>query len=145
MVPMLVCELRAPKALNVDPKTTRVSLASYSGESAHFLWAFRQKEQKEEGQFLLFQPDGFVLDTEPESSRAVIVEKLSAPSQVFRLSLPKKPKATDWTQWRRPDCIAKGDVGWAVIYNQKLNVVSTNVPPDALELRYKVEMRDLGP
>jgi hypothetical protein len=144
LVPILVCELRAPKVLNPDSKT-RVSLASCSSESGHFLWAFNQKEQKEEGGFLLFQPDSFVLHAEPESRRAVIVQKFPAPAQVFRLSLPKNPNAADWSQWRRPDCTADGDVGWSVIYNQKLQGVSTNIPSDCFELRYKIEMKDLGP
>ena len=144
VVRIFVCELRAPKALNPDPKT-RVSLASWSGESGHFLWAFSQKEQKEEGGYLIFQPDGFVLHPEPESRRALIIQDLPASAQVFRLSLARTPKATDWTHWLRPDCIAKGNVGWSVIYNQKMDVVSTNVPRDCFEMRYKIEMRDLGP
>jgi len=142
--PILICELRAPKALNPDPKT-RVSVASSSGEDGHFLWAFNQKEQKEEGGYLIYQPDGFVLHQEPETRRALIIEKFPAPAQVFRLSLPQTPKATEWTKWRRPDCTAKGDVGWSVIYNQKMDAASTNIPHDCFEMRYKIEMTDLGP
>ncbi|HVM63042.1 MAG TPA: hypothetical protein VMV72_19440 [Verrucomicrobiae bacterium] len=143
--PVLVCELRVPKPVNPDAKTTRVSLASATGETGHFLWGYNQKDQKEESGFLIFQPDEFVLDEEPDARRALIVGEGPGPSQVFYLPLPRNPKARDWSQWRRPDCLAAGDVGWSVIHNQRANGVSTNVPPDCFELRYKVELRDLGP
>ena len=143
--PMFICELRVPKTVNLDPKTTRLSLATWKGESGTYLWAYNQKEQKEEGSFLIFQPDSFVLFKEPDGRRAMIVGNFPDEVQVFCLSLDRYPKAQDWSQWRRPDFLAKGDVGWAFIYKQKIDVVSSNVPPDSFELRYKVEMRNLGP
>jgi hypothetical protein len=143
--PMLTCELRVVKAVSPDPKTTRVSLVTWSGESAHYLWGYNQTHQKEEGGLLLFRPDDFVLTSEPENRRTLIVGNPPGLAQVFRLSLPGSPKARDWSQWQRPDCLATGYVGWSVIYNQKIDVVSTSVPPDSFELRYKVEMRNLGP
>jgi hypothetical protein len=142
---MLVCQLRVPKSVSPNPKTTRVNLATCTGEDGHYLWGYNQKEQKEEGSGLIFEPDEFLLDAEPESRRALIIDDYSTPAQVFRLSLPRNPKARDWSQWQRPDFLAKGDVGWAFIYNQKIQGVMTNVPSDCFELRYKIEMRNLGP
>ncbi len=143
-VAVFVCELRVLKTLNPDRETS-VRLASWSGESAHFLWAFKQKEQKQEGDYLIFQPDGFVLHTEPEPRRALIVQNKAGSAQVFRLSLERSAEAKDWTQWQRPDCVAKGAVGWSLIYNQKMDVVSADVPPDCFEMRYKIEVQNLGP
>ena len=126
--PELVCQLRVPKSVSPNPKTTRVSLATCTGEDGHYLWGYNQKEQKEEGSVLIFEPDEFLLDAEPESRRALIIADYTTPAQVFRLSLPRNPKARDWSQWQRPDFLAKGDVGWAFIYNQTIKGVTTNVP-----------------
>jgi hypothetical protein len=142
--PMLVCQLGVPKSISPNPKTTRVSLATCTGEDSHYLWGYNQKEQKEEGSVLIFEPDEFLLTAEPASRRALIIDDCSSPEQVFRLSLPRNPKARDWSQWQRPDFLAKGDVGWAFIYNRKIQGVMTNVPSDCFELRYRVEMSNLG-
>ncbi len=139
---MLVCQLRVPKSVSPNPKTTRVSLATCTGEDSYYLWGYNQKEQKEEGSAFIFEPE-FLLHAEPESRRALIIDDYSTPAQVFRLSLPRNPKARDWSQWQRPDFLARGDVGWAFIYNQKIQGVITNVPSDCFELRYKIEMHNL--
>jgi hypothetical protein len=117
-------------------------LATASGEDGHFLWGYNQKVQKEDRSFLIFEPDDFLLDT--DTRRAVIIDDHAKPAQVFRLSLPRKPRPQDWSQWQRPDFLATGDVGWAFIYNQKIRGVITNIPSDSFELRYKVEIRNLG-
>lgn len=144
IAPILTCELRAPKALRPDPKT-RIELVSHGGESGVFLWAFNQKEQKEEGEVLIFQPDEFVLHAERKEGRALVVEYPPGQAQVFQLPIPRTAKAADWSQWRRPDYIAKGNVGWAFMNNRKPNGVTTDIPPDCFEMRYKIEMKDLGP
>jgi hypothetical protein len=97
-----------------------------------------------EGGYLIFQPAGFSLHPEPVSRRVLIVH-LPASAQVFRLPLDRSPKARDWTSWKRPDCLAKGDVGSSVILNLKMDVVSTGVPKDCFEMRYKIDMRDVSP
>ena len=139
--PVLICQLRVPKSVSPNPKTTRIDLATSTGEDGHFLWGYNQKVQKEDGRFLIFEPDDFVLDTEPDSRRAVIIDDFSTPNQVFRIPLSRKPKVQDWSQWQRPDFLATGDVGWAFIYKRKIQGVITNIPPDSFELRYKVEMQ----
>ncbi len=138
--PSLVCEVRIQKSVNPDPKTTRFSLVSASTEDGHYLWGYNQKEQKEEDGFLIFQPDQFVLTSERDGNRAVVIQdqSYSKPAQVFRLSLPGSPKPKDWSPWQRPDFLARGDVGWSLIYKQKITGFSTNVPPDSFELRYKI-------
>lgn len=140
--PALVCQLRVEKSVSPNPKTTRIDLATSSGEDGSFLWGYNQKIQKEDGQFLIFDPDSFLL--KEDSRRALIIDDSSTPRQVFRLNLPRRPKAQDWSQWQRPDFLCKGDVGWAFMYNQKIQGIITNIPPDCFELRYKVEMENLG-
>jgi len=141
--PVFICQLRVVKSVSQNPKTTRVDLATSTGEDGHFLWGYNQKVQKEDGKFLIFEPDEFVLDTEPDNRRALIIDDFSTPQQVFRLTLPREPKMQEWSLWQHPDFLARGDVGWAFIYNQKIQGVITNIPADSFELRYRVEMRDL--
>lgn len=136
----LVCEVRIQKSASPDPKTTRFSLVSSSSEEGHYLWGYNQKEQKEEAGFFIFQPDEFLVHAEREGRRALIIrdESHPNPAQVFRLSLPGSPKPTGWSAWQRADFLATGDVGWSLIYNQKVSGFSTHVPPDSFEVRYKI-------
>ena len=140
--PVLICQVRVQKSISPNPKTTRIDVVTSSAEDGHFLWGYNQKVQKENGQFFIFDPDDFLLDT--DSRRAVIIEDSVTRVQVFRLHLPRRPKTQDWSQWRRPDFLAAGDFGWAFMYNLKIHGLITNVPPDCFELRYRVEMQNLG-
>jgi len=143
--PALICQLRVPKSASPNPKTTRVDVATSTREDGHFLWGYNQKVQKEDGRFLIFEPDEFLLFEEPDKRRALLIDDNATLVQVFLLSVPQKPKVGDWSQWQRPNFLASGDVGWAFIYKQKIQRVVTNIPPDSFELRYKIEMMDLGP
>jgi hypothetical protein len=142
--PELICQVRVPKSVNPNPKTTRIYLATCTGEDGHFLWGYHQKEQKEEKNAFIFEPDEFLLDEEPDSRRAIIICDYRTPEQFFPLSVPRNPKVQDWSQWQRPDFLAKGDAGWAFMYNQKMQGIITNVPSDCFELRYKIEICNLG-
>jgi hypothetical protein len=139
---VLICQLRVPKSVSPNPKATRVDVVTSSGAEGTFLWDQNQKVQKEDGQFLIFEPRYFSLDT--DSRRALIVDDRSTPQQIFRLHLPRSPKVQDWSEWRHPDFLVRGDAGWAFIYNQKMQGIITNVPPDSFELRYKIETREFG-
>ena len=145
--PVLVCQLRVPKSASLNPKTTRINLFTSSGAGAHFLWGYGQKVQKEDGQFPIFDPDDFMLDS--DSRRAVDIDDFATPEQVFLLHLRRKPKKQDWSPWRRPDFLVaqhRGDFGWAFMYNLKFpGVIITNIPKDSFELRYRVEMQNLDP
>ena len=126
--PVLICQLRVAKSVSPNPKTTRINLFTSSGADAHFLWGYHQKVQKEDGRFFVFDPDDFLLDT--DSRRAVVLDDFSAPQQVFRLRLPRRPKRQDWSAWQRPDLLVRGDVGWAFMYDQKIRGVVTNISAD---------------
>jgi len=140
--PIFIFELRAPIALNVETNT-RLSLASYSGEDGTPLWDCKLTTNET---FRVYYHDGFVLSKEPVKGRTFIIAAWPAgTNQVFRLPIPRSPKPQDWSQWQRPDFLATGDVGWSIIYDQKINNLSTNIPPDCFELRYKIENQNLGP
>ena len=138
---MFVFELRVPQTQIADTNT-RIDLAvADQGEDGTFLWACQQRT---EGSFQIYQRD-FVLGDDPSSKRALIVSSDSSPhsAQVFILSIPRRPKPHDFTKWQRPDFIGDGYVDVAVMYHQKVHIISTNLPPDCFELRYKVELQDL--
>jgi hypothetical protein len=140
---MLIFELRTPQAQKPDPKT-RIDLAvEGQGSSGTFLSACTQRV---EGASFVFQRD-FVLGDEPSRKRALIVSPYlptQAGEQVFLLSIPRNPKPRGFTEWQHPTYMAK-DAGWAIMYDKKVDIISTNIPPDSFELRYKVEMQNLGP
>jgi hypothetical protein len=139
---VLICQLRVPKSVGLNPKTTRVDVVTSSGAEGAFLWVQNQRVQKEDGQFLIFEPRYFSINT--DSRRALIVDDRSTPQQFFRLHLPRSPKVQDWSEWQHPDFLVRGDAGWDFIYNQKIQGVITNVPPDSFELRYRIETREFG-
>ena len=64
-------------------------------------------------------------------------------TQVFPLSTPAVPIPSDWSKWQKPDRVEQGPASWNFIYNQKPLNRTTKAPPDAFELRYKVEKRML--
>lgn len=139
---MLVFELRIPQTQIADTNS-RIDLAvADQGSNGTFLWACKKRA---EDSSQVFQND-FVLGDDASSKRALIISSASSPNsaQVFILSIPSHPKSQDFTKWQHPDFIADKGVGWAIMYHQKVHIISTNLPPDCFELRYKVEIRDLG-
>lgn len=126
-----VFELRLPKTVKADP-LTRVELTTEAGSSAKQL---RATKQRVEGEFQVFQHSFLLSD---DRRRALIADPGGQPSQVFVLSIPREPKPTDWSEWRRPDYVAKGDAGWDFMHDQKKQDRSTNAPPDCFQLRYKI-------
>ena len=125
-----VFELRVPKGATNDPSMS-VELATEEGSSATDLVDTKQRE--EEG-FRVFQHSFLLFENK---RRALIVGP--QPCQVFQLSIPEHPKPKDWTEWRRPDYLAKGDAGWDFIYNQNKQSRSTNLPANCFQVRYKIE------
>jgi len=123
---------------------TRIDLAvADQGANGTFLSACKQRE---EGGALVFQSE-FALGEDPSSKRALIVSPyLPTPTgeQVFLLPIPRRPKPRVFTEWQHPNFMAKG-AGLAIMFNKKVDIVSTNIPPDCFEVRYKIETRDLGP
>ena len=125
-----VFELRVSKLVTNAP-LTRLELTTEDDSEGTNLGATKQRE---EAGFRIFQ-HSFLLF--PHKRRAFIVG--TQPSQVFELSMPRNPEAADWSQWRRPDYLAKGDAGWDFMNDQNKQARSTNIPPSCFQLRYKIE------
>jgi hypothetical protein len=138
-----IFEIRISKDAHADLKT-KISLVAHHGEDGTMLSACKQSE---EGAFLVFQRD-FLLFAEDKPQRGLIVTTFPADvsqraiAQVFRLSIPKTPKPSDWSQWQRPNYIETGDAGWTFSYpDSKVAGRSTNIPPVGFEMRYKIESK----
>ncbi len=100
----------------------------------------------EEGNYVIFKADTWLLIDEPDNKRAFIIQDSKGQEQVFWLFLPKNPKPKDWTEWQCPDFFASNGEGKGLtFYDQTFNDVSTKYRSDSFELRYKVHMRDVGP
>ena len=125
-------ELRAPKTLKFDPKTS-FDLVTDEDASGTRL---RLTQRREEGNFVVFADSCLLFDG--NKRRAMIVKTDGEPSQVFRLTIPRSPEPVDWTKWQRPDYIEKTDAAWTFMHDAKKHDRSTNVPPNSFELRFKV-------
>ena len=128
-------ELRIPKAVNSDIKTTRVVLLAHHGRDVAYLWGCKARE--EDG-LLVFQIK-LLLVPEDEPRRGLIVRVFPAASQVFRLSIPQTPKPQDWGPWQRPSYVEAGDA-LKTFFKPDSQVPdrSTNLPPVCFEVRYKI-------
>jgi hypothetical protein len=133
-------EVRIPKETHPDLKT-RVSLVAYHGEDATMLSACKQRD---EGTFVVFQRE-FLIFAEDRPQRGLIVTAFPTDisqhdtAQVFRLSIPRTPKPTDWSPWQRPNYTETGDAGWTFSYpDSKVPGRSTNLSPVCFEMRYKI-------
>ncbi len=143
-VTMLVFQLRIPKTMNFSPDTD-VEFVTESHATAADL---RYLKATKVGDALVFQHEFLVFEAQ-RPRRAIMVvpppkkgERLST-TQVFRLSLPAVPVPSDWSKWQKPDCLEQGPASWNFIYDQKPLNRTTKIPPDAFELRYKVEKQML--
>ncbi len=125
-------ELRAPKTLKFDPLTS-FELVTEEDASGTRL---RLTKRREEGDFVVFADSCLIF--EGHTRRAMIVTVAGQPSQVFRLTIPSTPKPADWTKWQRPDYTEKSDAMWTFMHDLKKHDRSTNVPPNAFELRFKI-------
>ena|SRR5688572_10433921 len=127
-------EIRAPKSVNLDGSTA-FDLVTEHGMSGTRLRLTRHRVE-----------DGFHIYAESclidgsERRRAIVVrpESEQEPRQVFVLTIPRTPKPADWTKWQRPDYLEKSDATWSFMHDLKKHDRSTNIPPNCLEVRYKV-------
>ncbi len=149
---MLVLQLRIPKSQNFA-QDTDIEFVTDMGASSGLV---RQLKTKIEGNYRVFDQEWLIL--EKEHRRAIMVaappkdgQKVTSgggimqniTTQVFRLSIPAVPVPSEWSKWKKPDCIERGPASWNFIYNQKPAGQSTKIPPGAFELRYKVAIKML--
>ena len=125
-------ELRAPKKLKFDPLVSFDVVTEDSASGTRL----RLTKRSEEGDFVVFADSCLIFDG--HERWAMVVKIAGQPSQVFRLTIPSKPKAVDWTKWQRPDYTEKTDAMWTFMRDLKKHDRSTNIPPDSFELRFKI-------
>lgn len=126
----LYFELRVPRTLKFDPET-RLNLVTdviWSGTSLHLT------ERRDEGEFVVFAHSFLVSDY--EKKRAIIVSPTGQPSQIFILSIPRRAKPIDWTEWQRPTYTDKAYVEKRFLDGAK--DYDTNIPSDCFELRFQI-------
>jgi len=143
-VTVLIFQLRIPQSQKFS-RDTRIDFVTQDGADGTEL---RHLKPKNEGDALVFQ-DEWLIFAARRPRRAILVEpppktgeKLST-TQVFKLSIPGVPVPSDWSKWQKPDSVEQGPASWNFIYNQPAINRKTKIPPDAFELRYKIEKRKL--
>jgi hypothetical protein len=127
-------EIRAPKSIKLDGLTA-FDVVTDQGISGTRL---RLTKHREEDGFNVYA-DSCLLD-HAERRRAIVVRSDSGPepNQVFVLTIPRTPKPADWSKWQGPDYVEKSDAAWSFMHDLKKHDRSTNIPPNCLEVRYKV-------
>jgi hypothetical protein len=136
-----VFELRIPKSLSPDQKTT-VTLVASHGEGRIRLMDCMQSDA--EG-FLVFRNE-FLLLKERRPERGLVVAPYTdagtnSIAQVFRLS-NLVISQTNWSNWRRPDYVENGNAAWTFLLDdRKVPGRHTNLPNNCFELRYKIETK----
>lgn len=125
-------EVRAPKTAKLpDGHLELVTDQGSTGTRLHLA------KKREEDAFVVYS-DTCLLDPS-EKRRAVMFRPVTSdPAQVFVLTIPRAPKPADWSQWRRPDYVEKSDASWTFMHDLKQHQRSTNLPPDCLEMRYRI-------
>jgi hypothetical protein len=127
-----VYELRAPKILKLDPLMS-IDLVTEQGSSGTRL---KFMKQREDGDFIILRESTLIFS---EERRALVLKPENEADQVFRLSIPSKPKPQDWSNWKRPDYIEKTDASWTFMHDLKKHDRSNKIPTNCFELRYKIE------
>ena len=129
----LFYEIRAPKTAKLADDT-HLELVTDQGSCGTRLHLAKKREE-----------DGFVIYSEScllhpgERRRAVIFRPVRAAlAQVFVLTIPRTPKPADWIGWKRPNYVEKSDASWTFMHDLKQHERSTNLPPDCLEMRYRI-------
>ena len=132
---ILHIEIRSQKSASFDTNTGLQFVTDTTSESC----LLSRAKQQVDDNFRIFQKSYNLLAR--ERRRAIVIYTHSAPKnqpqQVFLLSIPRKPKLTDWTIWQRPDYV-ETDADWNFIRGYTSADRSTNIP-HSFELRYKVE------
>jgi hypothetical protein len=129
-------EVRFPKSAQFD---TNANLEFVTDTTAEDDLLIRKKQQDDDS-FRIFQQSFNLLARERRRAIVIYTHTLpkNQPEQVFLLSISRKPKPIDWTNWRRADYI-ETNAGWNFIREYKSADRSTNVPPNSFELRYRIE------
>src|ERR1035441_10376065 len=133
----LQVEVRYSKSAPFDTNTDLEFVTDTTSEGG----LLHQAKENDDDDFRIFQNSFNLLARERRRSIIIYTHSLpkNQPDQVFLLSMPRKPKAMDWTIWRHPDYVAT-NADWNFIRGYKSANRSTNIPANSFELRYRVEL-----
>lgn len=132
---VLYVEVRSPKEIQYDASAHLEFTTDTTAEGTPLSYT----KQKEVGDFRVFQQSYHLLAR--ERRRAIIVHTRGGRNQqeqVFLLSSPQKPEPLDWTDWKHPN-YTETNASWNFIRGYKGDDRSTNIPPESVEVRYKIE------
>jgi hypothetical protein len=132
----LQVEVRYSKLVPFDTNTDLEFVTDATSEGG----LLRRTKENGDDNFRVFQKSFNLLPRERRRSIIIHTHSLpkNQPDQVFLLSMARKPKAIDWTNWRHPDYV-ETNADWNFIRGYKSTDRSTNIPPNSFELRYKIE------
>ncbi len=126
-------EMRAPKTAKLDGDA-HFELVTDQGSSGIPL---HLADKREEGDSVVYYATSILAPS--ERRRAVMFRPIRSPAQVFVLAIPSPPKAVDWTDWQCPVYVEQSiDASWSFMHDLKQHQRSTNLPPDCLEVRYRI-------
>ena len=133
----LQVEVRYSKSVLFDTNTDLEFVTDTTSEGG----LLRRTKENGDDNFRVFQKSFNLLARERRRSIIIYTHSLqkNQPDQVFLLSMPRKPKAMDWTNWRHPDYV-ETNADWNFIRGYKSANRSTTIPPNSFELRYRVEL-----
>ncbi|HMJ89070.1 MAG TPA: hypothetical protein VK530_04605 [Candidatus Acidoferrum sp.] len=134
-------EVRVAKSLTLDASTA-IELVTDQGSSGTRL---KFMKQREEDGFNVYAQSTLLHRGQRRRALVVDLDNGTKPSQVFVLTIPRTPTPSDWSKWRSPDYIEKSDASWSFMHDLKKHDRSTNVPPDSLEIRYRITEWSMAP
>jgi hypothetical protein len=125
-------ELRVSKTMTADPQTSFSVVSEGSVSATRLQFANR----REDADFSIFGDSRLIFSG--SKRRAMVVEQVGQPAQVFRLAIPRHPKPTDWSNWQLPSYMDGRRAVWSFMDDTKSGDYSTNIPPHCYELRFKI-------
>jgi hypothetical protein len=134
---ILHIELRQPKSVDSDALT----YVAFDTDKRIQFEALSYTKEREDGGFTISPHSYELLSGDKRRAIAVYVNRKprNRPEQVFILSVPRKPKIMDWTDWQRPNYVETNAVS---NFNDGYTPPdrSTNIPVGFYEIRYKIDV-----
>ncbi len=133
---VLRIEVRSPKSLHYDADTY-LAFGTEKFNESDSLFSIKQSE---DNKFTTFEKAYELISEDHRHAAIIYINRKTAKEtdQVFLLPIPRKSKATDWTNWKHADYVETNAVS-NFIFNYTPADRSTNAPPSGFELRYKIE------
>jgi len=136
----ILIELRVPNTVDASHGSIEF-VGEHTSQGVHF----KDATQTVDGNTNVFQRSFIIYTSLYRERRFAVVVWPGAPpkmmAQVFALPIGPNPKpTTDWSKWQRPKYIEDSKhAGDDFMDDVKSPDISTNIPPDCFEMRYKIQ------